>query len=201
MIDILLINAASPAKVYQGLADEFSAIEPPSLAAMFATYLRRKGCSVAILDCPATSVREPDQPIGLNAWQAANMALDYKATLYVMVVYGFQPSASTQNMTFAGEMCRYMKQIDQNHYPVGQCKILMTGTHPAALPERTLREEAIDYVCDSEGPQTILTLLRALKQLNGQDASSFVNIAGLWYKFHSMPMKSPPAFLLDHLTY
>jgi anaerobic magnesium-protoporphyrin IX monomethyl ester cyclase len=43
MIDVLLINAASPAQVYQGLANEFSAIEPPSLAALFATYLRNKG--------------------------------------------------------------------------------------------------------------------------------------------------------------
>src|SRR5258706_2626444 len=185
MIDVLLINPASPARVYQGLADEFSAIEPPSLAAMFATYLRRKGCDVAILDCPATRVRE-DQPLGLNAWQAANIALDYDATLYVMVVYGFQPSASTQNMTFAGEMCRCMKEIDNNTYPVGQCKILMTGTHPAALPERTLREEACDYVATGEGPRTIYELLQAI------GSESNVGVRGLCYRDRGVIMRSLP---------
>jgi len=121
---------------------------------MFATYLRRKGCSVAILDCPAE---------GLTAWQAANRALEYEATLYVMVVYGFQPSSSTQNMTFAGEMARSMKGLDDMQSHGHKCKILMTGTHPAALPERTLREEAIDVVATGEGPQAIYGALQAIK--------------------------------------
>lgn len=153
-LDVLLINPGSRSSVYQGLGDEFSAIEPPSMAAMFATYLRRKGQSVAILDCPAE---------GLNPWQAANRAMEYEATLYVMVVYGFQPSASTQNMSYAGLMCRYMKDLDENLSHGKKCKILMTGTHPAALPERTLAEEACDFVCSGEGPHAINTAVDYLK--------------------------------------
>ena len=38
-VDVLLINPGSRAGQYQALSDEYSAIEPPSLAALFATYL------------------------------------------------------------------------------------------------------------------------------------------------------------------
>ena len=39
-IDVLLVNPGSRAAVYQELGDRYSAIEPPSLAGLFATYLR-----------------------------------------------------------------------------------------------------------------------------------------------------------------
>ena len=172
-LDVLLINPGSRKAVYQNLGDEFSAIEPPSLAAMFATYLRKKGCSVAILDCPANAI---------NEWQAANAAIDYDARLYVMVVYGFQPSASTQNMTSAGEMARYMKGLREN------CKIMMTGTHPAALPARTLREEACDYVATGEGPQAIYGLLK-----QGPTAPGIARLVG------GVMFRSEDAGLLDDL--
>lgn len=46
-VDILLINPGSPYSVYQNLSNQFSAIEPPSLAAYFASYIRLKGGTVA----------------------------------------------------------------------------------------------------------------------------------------------------------
>jgi len=52
-IDVLLVNPGSRMAVYQELGDRYSAIEPPSLAGLFATYLRKRGLSVAIVDAPA----------------------------------------------------------------------------------------------------------------------------------------------------
>ena len=51
-VDVLLVNPGSPSAVYQALSNEFSAFEPPSLAALFATYIRVKGGSVDIIDAP-----------------------------------------------------------------------------------------------------------------------------------------------------
>jgi len=48
--------------VYQELGDRYSAIEPPSLAGLFATYLKKRGLSVAIVDnrpCTAGSTWPP----------------------------------------------------------------------------------------------------------------------------------------------
>lgn len=180
-IDVVLVNPGQRQAVYQELADEISAIEPPSLAGLFATYLRNKGLTVAIVDAPAVDL----SPKGAAQFIAEN----YRPTLIVMVVYGFQPSASTQNMVAAGETCRALKEINPEY------RIMMTGTHPAALPERTLREETVDFVCDREGPETILLTTQALK--NG--ATSFENIPSLWYYVGDKVTSNPPGGLMTNL--
>lgn len=162
-IDVLLINPGNSKAIYQELSNGLSAIEPPSLAGLFANYLRSKDLKVAIVDAPAHNL-SPDHV-------AEYVYKNYKPTLVVVVVYGFQPSASTQNMPAAGETCSALKKF------MPGCPIMLTGTHPAALPERTLREESVDFVCDREGPETILQTYYALQEKN----PSFQDIPSLWY--------------------
>ncbi|OGV28048.1 MAG: B12-binding domain-containing radical SAM protein [Legionellales bacterium RIFCSPHIGHO2_12_FULL_37_14] len=180
-IDIILVNPGDRSAVYQALGSELSAIEPPSLAGLFAEYVRLKGLSVAIVDAPAHNM----SPEGVAKFINEN----YQPTLIVMVVYGFQPSASTQNMPAAGETCRALKKLNQAY------KILMTGTHPSALPQRTLREEAVDFVCDREGPETILLTLLALKE----GKTSFTDIHSLWYWQDGKVNSNPPGPLMKDL--
>ena len=180
-VDVLLINPGSNASVYQGLSNEFSAIEPPFLAAAFATYFRRNNCTVDIIDASA---------LNLNPQQTANLITkNYISTLIVLVVYGFQPSASTHNMVAAGEICTALKDINP------ESKIMITGTHPAALPKKTLQEEDVDFVCSQEGPQTILQTILALKA----GINSFENVPGLWYERDGFTIATDPGPLLDNL--
>lgn len=180
-IDVVLVNPGSRQAVYQELGNEFSAIEPPSLAGLIATYLLKKGLSTVIVDAPANNL----SPQGAAQFIADN----YVPTLVVMVVYGFQPSASTQNMPAAGETSSALKAL------LPDCRIMMTGTHPAALPERTLREESIDFVCDREGPETILGTVQALK--NG--SATFSGIPSLWYRRGGVIMSNPAGELMEDL--
>jgi radical SAM superfamily enzyme YgiQ (UPF0313 family) len=180
-IDVLLVNPGSRTAVYQELGDEYSAIEPPSLAGLFATYLRTHGLSVAIVDAPALNLN----PAGV----AKTIRDNFEPTLIVMVVYGFQPSASTQNMTAAGETCSAIKSLRADW------RIMMTGTHPAALPERTLLEEKIDFVCDREGPETILLTAKALKART----NDFSKIPSLWYRDGKAIRSNLPGELMDDL--
>lgn len=178
--DVVLVNPGDRLAVYQSLGKEFSAIETPSLAGLFATSLRKKGLSVAIVDASAENL-SPDEV-------AKTLFERFDPVLIAMVVYGFQPSASTQNMPAAGETCRALKCLRPD------CRILMTGTHPAALPERTLREEAVDFVCDREGPQTILGVLQALK-----GGGSFQSVPSLWYRDGNSVLSNPSGELLKDL--
>lgn len=180
-VDVLLVNPGSRGQTYQGLGHELSAIEPPSLAALFAGYLRIKGLSVDIVDAPAYDM-SPEQA-------AAMIHDDYRPALVVVVVYGFQPSASTQNMPWAGQFCRGLKECFPGH------KILLTGTHPAALPEQTMREEVVDFVCDREGPQTIYATVLALKT----GSNSFEHVPSLWYRHDGQIMRTEPAPLMENL--
>ncbi|MGH8640203.1 MAG: B12-binding domain-containing radical SAM protein [Burkholderiales bacterium] len=180
-LDVLLVNPGSRAAVYQELGDRYSAIEPPSLAGLFATYLRKHGLSVEIVDAPALNL----SPTGV----AETVRDNFEPTLIAMVVYGFQPSASTQNMTAAGETCAAIKALRADW------RIMMTGTHPAALPERTLLEEKVDFVCDREGPETILLTARALKV----KSYDFSRIPSLWYRDGKAIRSNAPGELMDDL--
>ena len=181
-VDVLFINPGDREAVYQALGKTFSAIEPPSLVGFFANYIRKKGLSTQIIDAPA---------LNISPRQVAELVREsFDPVLIVMVIYGFQPSASTQNMPAAGETCRYLKEINPSY------RIMMTGTHPAALPGRTLREEPIDFVCDREGPETIYETCLAIKSTG----SSLNKIPSLWYKAPTgMILSNPAAPLMDNL--
>lgn len=183
-VDVLLINPGTRRDVYQALGDEYSAIEPPSLAALFATYIQRRGQTVEIIDAPAMNYSPMD---------VAKAAAYLDPVLVVMVVYGFQPSASTQNMDAANQTAQEIKML------MPHAKILFTGTHPAALPRRTLKEErAIDFVCDGEGPRTITQLTAALKY--GREPMNFAEIPSLYYWVRGVMLSSPSAGLLPEST-
>lgn len=55
-----------------------------------------------------------------------------------------------ETMPGAGATYRALKALDPRR------KIIMTGTYAVTLPERTMREETIDSVCDLQATETIL---------------------------------------------
>jgi anaerobic magnesium-protoporphyrin IX monomethyl ester cyclase len=162
-LDILLINPSSRTQVYQSLGRDLAAVENPVWAGLLASFCRRRGLSVAILDAEAEQLT-PDQ--------VARQVRDANPLLVAVVVYGHQPSASTQNMTAAGHVCSAIKRDDPAR------KIILIGGHVAALPERSLREEDADFVAGGEGLYTLVALVAALKTT----APRLDRVAGLWYR-------------------
>src|SRR5579864_2558263 len=146
--DVVLINPRSRTQVYQGLGHELAAIENPVWAGLMATFVRKQGLSAEIIDAEAEELT-PDV--------VAQRILELDPVLSVVVVYGHQPSASTQIMPASGAVAKAIKDAapDQN--------VLMAGGHVAALPSRTLEEEACDFVAGGEGLFTIVDLAHALK--------------------------------------
>jgi radical SAM superfamily enzyme YgiQ (UPF0313 family) len=161
-IDVLLVNAPGKEKVYQSLASDLAAYEPPIWAGFIAEYVRTNGHSVQILDAEA---------LRLSYKQTVEEIRGCRPLLTVFVVYGQQPSASTQCMAAAGDVARMLKQESPD------LLVMFMGTHSAALPERTLREEATNFVCNSEGPLTVLGVLETIKAGLGE----FHKVPGLWY--------------------
>lgn len=161
-VDIVLINPGDRRQIYQGLGAELAAIEPPFWVAVLAAYLRQEGFSISIIDANAENIA-PEE----TALRAASL----NPLLSCVIVYGSQPSASTQNMTIAGVICRALRKLDAG-------RIAMGGLHPSALPERTLREEEVDFVIEGEGPDGLKALLYELRSAE-QD---FSRVPGLWYR-------------------
>lgn len=144
-LDIVFINPNAAHRVYQDLSKDFSAIETPIWAGMLAMHCRNKGYGVEILD--AEALRLTDE-------QSVSKIKDAKPRLACFVVYGQQPSASSQNMAGSVELAEKLKQA------APEIKILFVGGHIAALSRETLEKHSyIDFVCQNEGVYTISTLL------------------------------------------
>jgi anaerobic magnesium-protoporphyrin IX monomethyl ester cyclase len=162
-LDLLLVNPGDRYETYQVLGEKFSAVEPPVWAGLIASFVRKRGHSVSILDSNA---------LALSPEKTAQFVIEAKPRLCVVVVYGHQPSASTQNMPSAGKICKAIKDL-QSDIP-----ILLVGGHVAALPEKTLKEEACDFVCGGEGPYTVVELLEAIKNRE----TNFGKVRGLYFR-------------------
>lgn len=160
-VDIVLINPGDRRQIFQDLGKDYSAIEPPFWIAVIAAYLRNNGFGVAVIDANAENIA-PEE--------TAKKVSDLKPLLTTVIVYGSQPSASTQNMTIAGKICKALKDTTSG-------KIAMSGLHPSALPMQTIKEEAVDFVVEGEGPYTLKALLDVLKN----NSSNLARIPGLWY--------------------
>lgn len=143
-MDLLVIHPGAQHGIYGELGDRLTALEPPTWARMVAGYIRDRGASVAILDAEAERLSPADVYVEVAS---------YQPRLVAIVVSGHQPSASTQQMVSAGEIARTIKAN------LPEQRIIMCGNHPSALPKRTLREEAVDYVADGEGMITIAGIL------------------------------------------
>jgi len=157
-LDVLFVNPGVLRKrIYQDLSKDFSAVEPGFYAALTAGFIRGKGFKVDVLDSNAEN---------LTPEESAEEVVRRDPKLVNIVVYGWHPSASTQLMTSVGLLCKDVKKRNPS------IKIILTGVHPGALPERTLNEEECDYVAEGEGFLTVLGLA---------EDRELSEIPGLWY--------------------
>lgn len=171
-LDLLCINPGGTAGIYQHLGADLTAVEPPLWCRLIAGYVRDRGYTVRILDAAA---------LGLGPEEVARRVVEARPKLVCVVVHGHQPSASTQTMPAAGAICRAIKAANRF------LQILIVGGHVAALPERTLAEEAVDFACTGEGPVTVVGVLEGLLS-NGRVGDDVPGLAWREGKTASAPL-------------
>ena len=151
MLDVLMVTPPSRLEVYQDLSGDFAAIEPPVWSSLIAKYLLERNYTVKILDAEAEL---------LNHKQTAEKIVKENPKLIVYMIYGQQPSASTQCMPAGAKTAKIVNDLtDQS------IKSVVIGTHASALSKRTLEEEPYDFVCQGEGPLTIEGLIDHIKNI------------------------------------
>lgn len=145
-LDVLIIHPNASKRIYQDLSQSYSAIEPPIWAGMLASHCRSKNLSVDILDCEA---------LYMDDQQSAEEIINLNPRLVCIVVYGQQPSASSQNMEGATILAKTIKELS------GDVLIMMIGGHVSALPLEVMqRHAAVDFVAQNEGVYTLSNLLQ-----------------------------------------
>jgi anaerobic magnesium-protoporphyrin IX monomethyl ester cyclase len=179
-LDLVLINPGGRDKVYQGLGADLTAVEPPLWCRLLASHVRRRGYSVHIIDSEAEN------------WGPETVAATVaglRPRLVGMVVFGHQPSASTQMMAGAGDACRAIKDKNRDQ------KLIILGGHVSALPERTLREERVDFAAVGEGPATLRELLDVLRSAEPEKVEDVAGLA--FWKAGEVVVNPMPPLITD----
>ena len=127
MIDICFVNPGDRKVVFQDLGKDATALEPPYLTLSYASYLQGLGYKVQIIDANALNIA-PDE--------VSRMIAQIKPRAVALIVYGNQPSASTQNMSITIKIAKAIKDLNTD------TPLLVGGLHPSALPQLTLKELA-----------------------------------------------------------
>ena len=162
-IDLVLINPNCRKRIYQSLGGSLTAVEPPVWPGLMSAYVRNKGFTTHIIDAEAEELSPTD---------VAARVEELNPTLTAVVVYGHQPSASTQNMTGASAAVTAIKSSNPSR------KVMLVGGHVAALPKETLNMERTDFTCSGEGLVTLTSLIEALK---GGRTEDFAKVPDLWF--------------------
>lgn len=160
-MDVLFISPDSSAKAYQGLAQVYSAIEPPTWALLLAESCRARGFGVGILDCDAER---------LTLAQAVARTELLKPKLVLFVVYGQNPNSGTTSMIGALALAQGLKDAG-----VGAL-VGFVGSHVSALPKDVLRHDCVDIVLLNEGVYALHDLLASNR------TSDLATIKGIGYK-------------------
>lgn len=184
VVDLVVVNPGGRDKVYQQLGNDLTAIEPPLWSRLIAGYALDKGLSVVIVDSEAEE---------LGPARLAERVAALQPRLVAMVVFGHQPSASTQMMVGARDACAALKDA------APALPIIIIGGHVSALPERTIAEEPVDFACKGEGPVTVVELLRVLGEASPEAPADLSTVPGLVWRKDGKPAVNLSAPLIKDL--
>ena len=180
MIDALFINPGNAQQIYQDLAKDYAAIEPPTWALLLANSCRSVGYSVGLIDVNAEQ---------LLFHEVLERIKSLKPRLICFVIYGQNVNAGTVGMSGAVALANFLKE-EHTNYPIA-----FLGSHVQALPIKTLKEEhAIDFLFTNEGVYALRNIL-ALKIINPQTIST---IKGICYRSGENVIMTPPEALVPN---
>ena len=175
--DVCFVVPSIAAKAYQGLADVYSAVEPPTWALLLASAIRAHGWEPAILDFEA-------QPVGTEA--AAEQIGELRPKLAVFVMYGQNPNSGTTSMIGAGELA---SQLRRSHPEI---RIGFIGSHVSALPLEVMQLPYVDIAFINEGVHALLALLKS--DFDG----TLDKVPGIWYRDkHGVPRPGAPGSVVS----
>ena len=174
-LDVLFINPGNAKKIYQDLAEDYSAIETPTWSLLLAQSCRSVGYDVGILDINAER---------LCNTVAIERIRNLNPRLICFVVYGQNPNSGTVNMSGTVALASDIKKSGIN------IPISVVGSHVQSLPYETLtQEEDIDIIFANEGVYALRNLLE-IKNLH--DTEQLSNVRGIGYMKDGEAFLTPP---------
>ncbi len=161
-IDILFIYPNNRQRAYGALMTEIAAITPPVEAGLLAAYARQKGERAGLLDADQRN---------LTAAETARAAVALRPGV-VCLCTDFVNSGDVTKVGAALDTLKEIKKL------TSELPVLLEGIVPSAYPEKMLREEGADYVCQGEAYRPLVELSRLLRERGPRPDVS--GIRGIW---------------------
>ena len=174
---VLLINP--PYTNFEGMKESAGNTMPLNLAYLSAYLSSKMPCEIKILDCEVEGFgyKEIEDFIKKNKPDLAGI------------------TTLTPPMKHVAKITEILKSVNP------ECKVVLGGVHPTALPERTLKETHADFAVMGEGEITFYELAKGIKEKNLQPEK----IDGLCFKDETGQIKknSPRQYIqnLDDLPF
>ncbi len=172
--DVVFINPGNAVGIYQDLAKDYSAIEPPTWSLLLAESTRSVGYKVSIFDINAER---------LSTEEAVSRLNNMKAKLFCFVIYGQNPNSGTVNMSGAKKIADELK--NQNN----ETPIAFVGSHISALPYEVLsNEKSVDVILANEG----VYALRNLLKIDIKNQKELLGVKGIGFMLNGKPFLTTP---------
>ena len=169
MIDVLFISPGNASGIYQNLADDYAAIEPPTWALLLAQSCRSIGYTVTLIDANAEK---------LDKEAVEQRVKELNPRLICFVVYGQNVNSGTVNMSGATYLSKHLKEAGIT------IPIAYVGSYVQAVPIKALKDElSIDFVFTNEG----VYALRNILALNKIDVNNLDDIKGIAWRKEGVP--------------
>ena len=169
MIDILFISPGNASGIYQSLANDYAAIEPPTWALLLAQSCRSIGHTVALIDANAEQ---------LDKETVEQRVKELNPRLVCFVVYGQNVNAGTVNMGGATYLSKHLKEVGIT------TPIAYLGSYVQAVPVKALKDEpSIDFLFTNEG----VYALRNVLALDNIDINNLSDIKGIAWRKDGVP--------------
>ena len=167
MIDILFISPGNASGIYQNLADDYAAIEPPTWALLLAQSCRSVGHTVALIDANAEQ---------LDKEEVERRVKELNPRLICFVVYGQNVNAGTVNMGGATYLSKHLKEVGIT------TPIAYLGSYVQAVPVKALKDESsIDFLFTNEGVYALRNVLAL------DDITNLADIKGIAWRKDGVP--------------
>ena len=173
-MDVLFITPGNASSIYQELANDYAAIEPPTWALLLAQSCRTIGFRVGLIDINAERLDE-------------NVVIDriksLSPRLICFVVYGQNVNSGTVNMSGAIRISNAIKKVGIT------TPIAYIGSYVQAVPVKALKDEpSIDFAFTNEG-------VYALRNMLSQptiDMNDLSKIKGIVWRHNGNVTLNPP---------
>ena len=167
MIDVLFISPGNASGIYQSLANDYAAIEPPTWALLLAQSCRSIGHTVALIDANAEQ---------LNKEAVEQRIKELNPRLICFVVYGQNVNAGTVNMGGATYLSKHLKEVGIT------TPIAYLGSYVQAVPIKALKDESsIDFLFTNEGVYALRNVLAL------DDITNLADIKGIAWRKDGVP--------------